>query len=175
MPTFFTVDRSGALASGMEIAIRRHTDINPPFLQKHVDAMFPDGVSKHGDLYFLNNESRANVTGPAIELLFEYVRRAHFPDKPSRFASFFAVDSLPAAIEFNAKYGGGAAAIWEVEANAHFRGDMTLLTSGQSNLFYSYFAHLYWSGEAGPEKPFWEILLACPVKVLQLAVPAVGT
>ena len=177
MTKFFTVDRSGTLTQGMKIAIHRHTDIDPPSLQKHVDVMFPNGVSKHGDSYFLSSGSRANVTSPAIELLFEYVRRAHFSDRPSRFTSFFAVDSLPAATAFNDKYGGGAAAIWEVEADAYFRGNMTLLTSNQTNLVYSYFAHLYWSGEIGPVdvEPFWEFLLACPVKVLRLVVPAVAS
>lgn len=175
MPTFFTVDRSGALAPGLEITTRRHTNIEPPFLQDHVDFMFPEGVSKHGDSYFLSSGSRASVASPAIELLFEYVRRAHFPNKPSRFTSIFAVDSLSAATAFNRKYGGGTAAVWEVESAAYFRGNMGFLTTDQTNLACSYFAHLYWAGEAGPVESvelFWEFLLPCPVKVLQLVVPA---
>ncbi len=172
MPRFFTVDRLGGLSQGIELRIQHYLDINPPHLQEHVDFMFPEGVSRHGDSFFLSSGSRANIASPAIEILFEYVRRAHFPDKPSRFMSFFAVDTLSAATDFNNRYGEGRAAIWEVEAPEHFRANMALLESNQTTLVYSYFAHLYWKGEAGPIEPFWEVLLVPPVKVIRQVLPA---
>lgn len=174
MAKFFTVDRWGTLSEGMELCTQRHTDINLPELQEHVDFLFSDGVSRHGDAYFLSNESKASVTSPAIELLFEYVRRSYFPNKPSRFTSFFGVSSLPAAVEFNARFGARKGAIWEVEASDYFRGDMNLLTSNATTLVHSYFAHLYWKGEDGPIQPFWEVLLVPPVRVLRQIIPAVS-
>lgn len=43
---------------------------------------------------------------------------------------------------------------------------MALLTTDQTNLVYSYFAELYWTGEAGPIEPYWEVLLVPPVHVI---------
>jgi hypothetical protein len=43
---------------------------------------------------------------------------------------------------------------------------MNLLTSQETTLVYSWFAHAYWSGERGPVDPFWECLLIPPIKVL---------
>lgn len=172
MAKFLTVDRRGELRDGVELCAQRHFDINPSELQRHVDAMFPGGVSRHGDWYFLHSGSLANVASPAIELLFEYVRRAHFLDRPSRFTSYFGVESLPEAQTFNQRFADGKAAIWEVEATSWFRGNMDLLTSTQSNLVYSYFAHLYWQGAPGPIQPFWENLLIPPVRVLRKVAAA---
>ena len=174
MAIFYTVDRSGKLKEGMELNTQRHGDILPAELQQHVDFMFPNGVSKHGDSYFLSSGSKANIASPAIEILFEYARRAHFQDKPSRFTSLFGVDSLLSATDFNTRYAEGKAGIWEVDADVYFRGNMNLLTSNQTTLVYSYFAHLYWKGETGPIPPFWEYLLTPPVRVLRRVVPEIS-
>lgn len=82
MNTFFTVDRVGTLTKGLEIDLVKYKDIRPAELQNHVDSMFPKGVSRHGDYYFLGNESFAKVTNPSIEILFEYVRRARYGYAP---------------------------------------------------------------------------------------------
>ncbi len=176
MAKFFTVDRRGYLHTGMELHLTKHTDIIPQELQSHVDMMFPDGVSRHGDQYFLGSESHAAVASPAIELLFEYVRRAHFPYQPSRFKSFFAVETFSEAELFNQRYGEGKGTIWEIEATGWFRANMNLLTSNQTNLVFSYFAHSYWRGEPGPDQPLWEMLLTPPVRVLaQVLTPPLGS
>ncbi len=155
----------------------RFDDLKPPELQGHVDAMFPKGVSRHGDHYFLQNSSRAAVASPAIELLFEYVRRANFPERPSRFQSWFGVQSLDEARAFRVRFCSGQGPIWRVTANQFFRANMNLLTSQQTTLVYSWFAHTYWRGDVGPVPAFWELLLVPPIKVLELIqeAPAANT
>jgi hypothetical protein len=169
MPKFFTVDRAGQLQRGMVLNLKQYKDIKPAELQAHVDTTFPNGISPHGNTYFLTNTTLAKETNSAIELLFEYVRRSDFSDCPSRFQSIFAVESVDDAVEFDRKFGNGNSRIWEVEAKSFFRGNMNLLNFGNNtNLVYSYFAHMYWRGERGPieVQEFWEILLVPPVRVI---------
>lgn len=170
MRNFYTVDRLQTLRSAQVLELTRFQDLQPPELQTHVDEMFPTGVSQHGDQYFLKNSSRANIASPAVELLFEYVRRSHFPDKPSRFQSWFGVESLDDAKAFRARFGAGTGTIWRVASKEFLRANMNLLTSQQTTLAYSWFAHAYWRGESGPMNPFWEFLLVPPVQVLGAVV-----
>lgn len=174
MALFYTVDRHGTLTADLEIQVKRYSDLSPPALQRHVDFMFPDGVSHHGNSYFLDSGRNAAVTNPGIELLIEYVRRAHFSEKPSRFCSAFGVETLADAHVFNKQFSQAKSAIWQVEADNYFRCNMSLLTRNQSVLVDSYFAHLYWQGEEGPASPFWEFLLIPPVRVLRQIVPRVA-
>ena len=71
MPDFYTVDGTGQLCDGRQLDLECFRDLDAPELQQHVDQFFPEGVSRHGDMYFLKNTSHASVAGPAIELLFE--------------------------------------------------------------------------------------------------------
>src|SRR5688572_10873944 len=96
-------------------------DVSPPELQEHVSALFPLGVSRHGEEYFLRSSSRADVASPAIELLLEYVRRANFPSRPSRFASWFGVSSVDEALAFRRRFCGGQGRLWLVSAEDSFR------------------------------------------------------
>ena len=168
MIELFTVDRAGTLREGDVLNLTKYADIAPPELQVHADAMFPLGVSRHGNQYFLGSGSKGSVASPAIELLFEYVRRASFPDRPSRFTSWFATESITDAATFRARYCAGTGVIRRVQAPTTHRANMHLLTSNQTVLVYSWFAHLYWSGEAGPVQPFWEHLLVPPVEILDV-------
>lgn len=166
MKTLFTVDRCGQLKAGMILDLIIFKDIQPPDLQNHVDSMFPKGISCHGDNYLLKNSSLANITSPAIELLFEYVRRSIFPQKPSRYSSIFGIETIEDANLFNERYGQNKGTIWEIESKDWIRCNMNLLTFTCSTLVCSYYAHKYWNGEPGPIDAFWEILLIPPVKVL---------
>jgi hypothetical protein len=165
MAKFYTVDRHGSLRKGLIVQLQRYTDVNPPELQAHVDHLFPDGVSSHGEYYFLKNSSHPKLASPNIEVLFEYVRRAFYPHRPSRFQSFFAFQHMSEAEAFRNAYGDPANRIWLAEAPVAFVADMRLLTTGTSILVYSYFAHKYWEGEASPD-PIWECLLLPPVRVV---------
>lgn len=172
MREFYTVDRVCTLYQGQTLELVRFNDLQPPDLQSHVDQMFPDGVSRHGDQYFLKNSSWANIASPAIELLFEYIRRSHFPNRPSRFQSWFGVESFENAQVFRARFDAGSGAIWRVASREFFQANMNLLTSQQTTLVYSWFAHTYWRGESGQVTPFWEFLLVPPVHVIERVEPA---
>ncbi|UEX79169.1 hypothetical protein [Sediminicurvatus halobius] len=104
----------------------KHADVNPHVLAAHVDELFPEGVSAHGERYFLRNEAQALIVSPMLELLFEQVHRAAYAERASRLQSMFAVETLAEARRFQAQYGG--AAIYKVSAEMAFRGDRTSYT-----------------------------------------------
>lgn len=166
MSIFYHVARTKPLFPGQVISLTRFTDIQPGELQSHLDQLFPDGVTNHGDIYFLNSKGDPRSVSPNIEILYEYVRRAFFPKCPSRFQSVFAFTSQDAAIQFRSTFGHPSHDIWEISAEDSFNADMNLLTQGNSILCYSYFAHLYWQGRPSAN-PFWEVLLFPPVQIVR--------
>ncbi|MGF1907564.1 DUF2441 domain-containing protein [Aliivibrio salmonicida] len=167
MKKFYAVDREGKLKESLVISLTKHNDISPPELQSHVNLLFPNGFSVHGDKYFLNNASLGNLTEPAIELMFEYVRQSSFNEIPSRFQSFFACETLVEALQFKQQFGTSTSKIFEVYSDRpYFKGNMNLLQNGQSVLVSSFFAHEYWKGNSGPDQaPFWEVMLSLPITV----------
>lgn len=171
MPDFYTLDRLGALALGSTLTLTTFNDIQPPFLQEHVDTMFPNGVSRHGDSYFLSQPQQSNPVNEVVELLAEYIRRAHYPLRPSRFQSWFGTESVQGARDFRTEFAGGSGAIWRVRSQESFRADMRLLTLQNSNLVRSWRVHQYWEGQTNSVSPFWEMLLVPPIEVLELVEP----
>lgn len=170
MALFYHIDRRGTLALDSVIDLTRYNDIEPEILQQHVDMLFPDGVSQHGETYLLKGQTPANGINPVIELLFEYVRQSGYPNIQSRFQSLFAFGSVGDAREFRERYGGGQGIIYRVECNESraFKADMNILTLNNSLLVLSYRAHCYWQGLPDPSgvPPVWEYLLRPPVRVV---------
>lgn len=171
---YFHVDRAGTLQAGHQIALVRYADIKPPELQQHVDKIFHDGLSIHGEHYFLKNDIDARATSAYNELTFEWIRRGAFPDRPSRFASFFATETIDDARKFRALFSKDAtgnpipAAIWEVKGKGGFRADMALISGQQATILpMSYLAHTYWSGTTPNPEPFWEVVLPLPIWVVR--------
>lgn len=176
----YTVDRSGLLVPGQRIELDTNPDLSG-VRYRHTEAerkqflneLYPDGLSKHGNHYLGNYDLvRADNLGhplaivpiePAIELVFELVRKVHFPDQPSRYQSFFAWDNLDRARAFQ-RFAMPNAPIYEVEAAGAIRKDMNLLRLGFSGLDGYLFAHRYWREEAS-DNPDWEYLLQFPVVV----------
>lgn len=176
MARFYHIDRTGRLKRGDVIELTRYDDINLDYLQHHVDSLFPEGVSVHGERYFLQagTEAVTNTMGfsPIIELLFEYVRRSNYPHRPSRFQSFFGFESQNEAINFRKNYGNSIGDLWEVECDdaQTFKADMNNLTLQNSLLVLSYRASCYWEGRPDPDTnktPTWEILLKPPINVVK--------
>jgi hypothetical protein len=171
MATYYHVDRRGLLSPNSIYGLTHYSDIDPEFLQRHADKLFPEGFTVHGERYFLKNDSLPVVTSPAIELIFEYVRRASFPNRPSRFQSLFAWNRISDAGRFRDQYGNHKDPIWIVEydENEAFKGDMNLLGMRDSLLVTSYRAHCYWGGLPDPsgDPPRWEFLLKAPVGVIK--------
>lgn len=166
MITAYTVDRRRTLTPNSVVELQHHTDVQPAVLQAHVDNWFPDGVSQHGNGYLLSGNQLAVQVSPNIELLWEYVRRSRYPDRPSRFQSLFACPTSEDARRWRTRFGQPDDPIYEVEAETGLRADMNLLTAGNSILVTSYIAELYWTGESLPEgTPTWEWLLPLPVAV----------
>jgi hypothetical protein len=124
----YTVDRTSKLAENMQIALTRYNDVSPQELQLHVDELFPEGFSVHGERYFLKNSSNSNSINPNIELIFEIVRQAHYEDKPSRFQSFFATETVEDAKKFSSKFGTDNDLVFKIECECYFKADMSLLT-----------------------------------------------
>ncbi|MFH1933719.1 MAG: DUF2441 domain-containing protein [Pseudomonadota bacterium] len=168
MPEFYHIDRQGHLKEGDTINLVKYNDIHPDFLQSHVDFLFQDGVSSHGERYYLKGLQDPRLPNPQLEILFEYIRQAHFPDKTSRFQAMFAFETENSALEFKNKYCSNQGSIWRIQSDQYFKGNMKLLKLGGSILMTSYFAHEYWRGNAGPEDigNFWEILLFPPIQIL---------
>jgi hypothetical protein len=169
MSRFYHLDRRGRLTDGVVAELVCHQDVQPPALQDHLNALLPEGVTEHGHQYLVGAQVIGPTQEPAIELMFEYVRRAAFPDRPSRFQSVFGFVNLDDARRFRSDMKAYSAHIWEIEADNAFRADMNYLKLvGASALIVSYFAHRYWSGESSaPEsapEPRWEYLLTPPVK-----------
>lgn len=161
----YTVDRLGSLAEGCICQLQHYNDVRPEMLAEHSNLLFPDGLSHHGEMYFLRAKSQIQAINPMLELLFEHVRRASYPDKPSRMQSMFAFDCLSSVRDFKTRFKASGAPVYKVKAETIFRADMGLLHGGNSTLLTSWFASQYWKGEAGFEPPFWEWLLNCPVEI----------
>lgn len=143
-------------------------------VENHLLEMFPEGLSLHGWLYALSspgihlNDGRITIDSScAIEMLFEFIRRASFPDRPSRFQSFFAFDSLENVREF-----ARALPIYEMKPKSAFKCDQKWLRIPQAALAF-YYGHQYWSG-AATSNPTWEYLLEPPVETtfLEQNMPA---
>lgn len=161
-------------------------------LQPNTTLNAESGMSEHGIQYWgdVHVEDFKVFKSYVIEHLFEEVRLAEFPTKPSRFASFFACtkDTIRPWIDFF----GTASPIYEVCSPVPaLKADSALL-----NAFWYYpdgcwfdpgrariQARLYWSGRSIRDlyevypvpkniPPRWEYLLAFPVKILRRADPS---
>lgn len=174
MTKYFHVDRLSKLQQGMILNKKRYNDVDPKFLQAHIDSLFPDGVTNHGELHLLRGQP-LNINDSLVDLLFEYVRRSHFSDKPSRYESIFAFHTIEDANRFKRDYKCLNAPVWELEPvndSKIFIGNMHYLTFNGSPLVISYYAHEYWKGNrSGDPSPLYEVLLTPPVKVVNLAQP----
>jgi hypothetical protein len=116
---------------------------------------------------------------PSIELTCELVRRAEFPQRPSRFQSVFGWEMLADAKLFLAEFGNSCpgAQLFEVQSDSEpFRADMRCLDIRGSILVMAYGARCYWRQGlndlgsfpgANTVAPFWELLLSPPVRILR--------
>lgn len=166
MTTYYTVDSGNYYSPGM-IATPITPSINPIALQDMVTSLFPRGVSKHGDDYFLSANALAGHINYSIDWGLEFYRRAMRANTPSRYECIFACESLEGALAFRLQYRSQNAPIYEVEADENLvhRGDMALLSNGNSCLVYTYQIEHYWAGTTFNPEPFWEILIPLPATI----------
>ena len=173
MTTYFHVDRRARFVAGQAIDLSKLDLAATPDLEEHCNYLFPNGVSAHGQQY-LNLDVKSGNGEAATELIWEYVRRAHFPTRPSRFTATCAWRDLDEAIAWRARTGAPNAKIWCLDAAEGVVANMSLLNVGTSTLRASELAHAYWAGGQGPAVaglllPCWEVLLSGPIKVLEEA------
>jgi hypothetical protein len=183
---FFHVDRSAALQPGQVLNLTRldqlpaANKIPDAALQDHVEELFPQGVTYHGlsFLFYQNTlafpihqglydtQSLNDMRSQAIDLVLEYVRRASFQDRPSRYESIFCWRSRDDATRFTSLIGNAGAPIVEIEGDERFVADMNVLTFGTA-LGTSLMAHRYWRGEPLPSgTPLWEVFVAPGARVI---------
>lgn len=166
MTTYYTVDSGNYYFPRM--VIRPITpSIHPIELQDMVSRLFPQGVSKHGDGYFLSANAIANQINYSIDWGLEFYRRAMSPNAPSRYKCIFACEALRDAMAFREQYRLPNSPIYEVEAddNLIHRGDMALLNNANSCLVYTYQIEHYWAGTTFSLQPFWEVLIPLPATI----------
>jgi hypothetical protein len=131
---------------------------------EHFNTLCNDGLSAHGARYLIQSiRGEIRFAELLIELYFEYVRYRDYPDKPSRFQSFFAFEDLSKAKEF----GNGRGKIYEIDySGSIFIGDMNWLKISYNAEMQRQCAEQYWSGKAfAGKKPNWECLLNLPIEI----------
>lgn len=184
MADSYFVDRLGACRPNVELSLPSpNFDYPHPIAENAETAteisatlknLFPKGLSLHGERYLLERYSygqNAVTLSPVLELICELVRRWKFPDRPSRFQSFFTFEDLGAARAFRASHCQPYHRIYRVIQEPAFRGDMNLLKLGPTAASSFNLIQKYWNGEHSAA-PNWELLLNAPVRILDQVDPA---
>jgi len=158
----YHIDRTGRLKVGQKIDL-----IKDFYNDTTKNEYYLDGLSAHGMNYYLFDSKNNNFF---IDVVFEYERMLHFPDKLSRYQAMYAFD-LEGTIHFIEKreLEYNFYKIYEVEAKYFERYNINLVR-GWSHCMASKYAKLYWSGGKDPVKerePVYEYLLKMPVKIVR--------
>lgn len=171
----YHMNRDHTLKEGQLIELYK-IDNNTNFL---TNIMFQDGLSHHG-LHYVD-ESIQNLYGNqpsfyVLEYELELIRRAYFPQFPSRFQSFFAIDDIKKIQEWTDIF-GDISDIWKIEFDEtnYIIRDSNLLyvpfqdrngcqTFCQNNAFY--YGYNYWKGSIS-DNPRLEILVKPPIRVIE--------
>jgi hypothetical protein len=179
MALFYHLDRKGTLSPGSVVTLKppNYSSLNtvgitidPTFLA----SLYPNGLSQHGQYYLIDVGQHTRQQMPqsgeplaklssVLETYWELVRRAEFPDEPSRFESFFAFKTPNEARAF----GGGTGPVYEVDANVWEEFDFNLLKQPTSLALQWIQIRQYWNHGASPN-PLWECLVKPPAKILRV-------
>lgn len=180
MATLYTLDRSRAFSTGMQINLQppNYARLGTiPFDQSFLPARFPQGLSKHGQRYLINWPVLTNAVFAVddgtfesatyyvttLEIVFELVRRLEFPNQLSRFQSMFACRTEADLRRF-ATQTGSQGTIYEIETDRFQVHDMALLRLGNAISHAWRNASNYWCGTAS-DTPLWECLIELPVNI----------
>lgn len=182
----FHIDRKKSLASGQQISLHKPNSPNQRF-QTYMNTNFPDGISYAGDVFLadVSFHDIQSLNHRVKEIEFESIRRLYFPEKPSRFQCFFALESLDDvqiwARAFNINRVKNPYAVWKISVDNESA--ITKLDASwrdrdyKSNKVSIYSAwenhmdgHAYWRGEDSDD-PRKELLIPLShfvVKVIEL-------
>lgn len=186
MTKLYTLDRMGLLSANQLIDLNNDFKdlplieiqdlISKDDLISRVNALYPTGISKHGENYLLGriivNDNRGAPTHfvhtePMAEIIFELVRKAEFPTLPSRMQCLYCWQNLEDLQRFCNDHSlnyDSSLRIYEIDADDFFVGDMRLLYLGGQVLNALEFARMYWSGERS-SNPHLEVLVPLPVQL----------
>jgi len=156
----YHIDRSGHIKSGDKIEIKKdfYTEVTE-------NEYFKDGLSSHGIHYYLAEyQSKSYGT----DIIFEYERMINYPEKLSRYQSFYAFDE-EGVVNFVEKWQLEDIyfQIYEVDFDYYERYNFNLVR-GWSHCSASKYAKLYWENGEDPNKerkPIYEYLLKLPVTI----------
>lgn len=169
--TFYHLDRRNDLDPGQTIELEPEPepDLADGPEDSPVEALFPGGVTSHGrhyctqDLYAEDDDGLWDVS---CELLFELVRVARFPERPSRFQSVFGFEAMRDVERFVDAYVEPPYSVWRVSADRSFTADMKLVDA-EDVAHGARQADYYWRGRTYVDRPLWEALLVPPVEVIE--------
>lgn len=171
----YHIDRTNSLTEGQIVRLFPVISEYPFMAHK----MFPNGISVHGFHYINEKVQHEGDNSPAfytLEYELELIRRCYFPNLPSRYQSFFALESPDDIILWKNMFPSDCT-IWEVEFDEEqcIKRDARLLTpsislnvpkpyASISESFY--YCGLYWDGHF-TDNPLPELLVVPPVKILK--------
>ncbi len=161
----YHIDRSGLLQENQKIEYIDKYDYLKPVFKENLEIIkkrYDDKLSLHGRRYFLNEY---DTKSSGMDIIFEYERIINYPDKLSRFQSFFAFD-IEGLFQFIEKkeLDFEFFKVYEVEYDYYEKHDMNLIR-GWSNYDTIINAKYYWENKKTyrDEKPIYEYLLKLPV------------
>lgn len=161
---------------GTEITLSATPAIYAPGAEAEVVRMFPEGLTDHGRRYMAEAPTREqHWPSWAAESFFEAVRRADFPDRPSRMQSVFGFESIDDARGFAGTCRAGTpCAIYKLQGEIAHRANMSLLElCNHPGAVAFELARSYWLGEPGARPVLWELLLRPPINSFELIEPIV--
>jgi hypothetical protein len=165
--TFYHLDRRNELDPEQTIQLESALPDAPDGEELPVESLFPRGLTSHGrhyctqDLYADDDDELWDVS---CELVFELVRAARFPDRPSRFQSVFGFEAMRDVERFVDSYVDPPYTVWRVTADRSFTADMKLVDA-EDVAHGARQADYYWRGRTYVDRPLWEGLLVPPVEV----------
>lgn len=184
MPTYYHADRTNSLKEGSQLTLQFSRGALPAMTNRSEAylTMFEGGVSAHGYNYLLR-DGRPNPNSDSdgiMEMLLEYLRRVHYPIRPSRYQSLFAVQSVEQAVSFAESHPPEGLtdtyrySVWEVEGQgSEFIADSQWLSWGECWTEVLVRFHYYWRGIATND-PKPEVLIPLPVTVGRCVLPSMA-
>lgn len=182
----YHVDRGNLLQPNTTLELDSDFTNFDPELREYLVANFPEGVSEHGKRYISEfypcdyegglNKAFIETSSYITESTLELLRKAYFPDHPSRFQSLFAFDSLDKIWDDFKKY-----PIYEIEVDedAYKVYDASFLISPficrfnlDSSVSLSYNQSHIWNyqwkylNQESSDDPEYECVVSFPIKVL---------
>ena len=153
-----------------------------PHILKAIHRYFPDGLNPLGIQVLQTHTKKENDEQQAIsEIIFEFIRRVHYPNVPSRLASLYASKSVEEAEQWcrrwKTAFGKDSEqtpeSLWEIEyeTNAELYDAAWLDVAASEDNLISYptmieSAHYYWRHKF-LQSSFPELLIRYPVTIVR--------